>query len=205
MRKSSAALCPAKPRLVVLGASTGGPGVLLSILQDLPRSFQTPILIAQHMERSFMSGFISWLESELDRPIELVKEGSKVLSGAIFVADVIGNLSVTPSLTFHYTPPSPDQLYTPNIDYLFSSLASLELEASASLLTGMGNDGARGLKQLADKGWATYVQSGETCIVNGMPDAALKLSPRHHVATPKQISQFIRTHELAKTRCTYGK
>ena len=190
--------------LVALGASTGGPGALLKLLAHLRDGIDTPIVIVQHIEEGFLEGFVTWLKTELRRPVVIATEGQVPASRGIYVAAGHGNLEMTSALTFHYSPLVQKQLYSPNINAFFTNISGLSLIGCAALLTGMGEDGAIGLKDLANSGWSTFVQTPATCVVSGMPESALRLSPRHQAANVEQIAQYIQTFDLALKRRSYA-
>ncbi len=193
------------PDLAVLGASTGGPGAIIKVLSSLGADNALSIIIVQHIEASFISGFVQWIQTELNRSVEVAREGSSPYPGRIYVAGASGNLELSDDFKFRYVRAPQGQLYTPNINHLFCRLAGLPIKANAALLTGMGDDGALGLKELADRGWSTFVQSPSSCVVSGMPDAAVKLSPRHTVATPEDIGKSIQTYALSTRRRNYAR
>lgn len=195
---------PLKPRLLAIGASTGGPGSLVSLINTLPRTFDTPIIIVQHIGATFVDGFAKWLEVETGRTTSIASNQEQICRSHMYIAGAQFNLEVNSDLRFHCSQPQETQLYHPSVDVLFQSLARLEVDGSAVVLTGMGNDGATGLKLLADAGWRTYTQSADTCVIDGMPNAAMKLSSRHRRDSVEKIAQAIAIESLAKPRKCHG-
>lgn len=191
--------------LFVIGASTGGPGAVLTLISTIPLDVHMPIIVIQHIEGAFIEGYATWLASELRRKVSIAKAGCSLKCDTVYVANACGNLELSNELTFRYVPASNKQLYTPNINHFFNSISNLSIKAHAALLTGMGDDGASGLKKLADCGWHTYVQEPKSCVVSGMPDAAIKLSSRHQISTLQQISRFIQIHSIANNKGPYGR
>ncbi|MBD2596509.1 chemotaxis response regulator protein-glutamate methylesterase [Nostoc spongiaeforme FACHB-130] len=164
------------PPLIVIGASTGGPQALVKILSQFPQNFAAAIVIVQHLDAQFASGFAAWLNEQVLLPVEIATTGSRPQPGKIFLAGTNNHLVMTSNLSFDYAEQPANCLYRPSIDVLFQSVAKHWLSSGIGvLLTGMGRDGAQGLKVLRDAGWHTIAQNQETCIVYGMPKAAVEL------------------------------
>ncbi len=161
--------------MVAIGSSTGGPSALLAILGRLTPEFPVPIVIAQHIADGFVPGLVSWLDSGCKISVREAKPGQDVEPGAAYLAPTGRNLSMD-GLTIRHTEPLEGQLYIPSADTLFESVArSVGRSAVGVILTGMGADGARGLKYLHDIGGATIAQDEKTSTVWGMPKAAADL------------------------------
>ena len=186
--------------LVVLGASTGGPSALGSVLTQIPATFPAPILIVQHLEEEFIQGFVQWLRDITDLKGEALEHGTVLQNGRFYVVRALGELAISSARCAAYSPYRTRPKVAPNIDALFLSLACTELRGAAALLTGMGEDGARGIALLSKTGWYTYVQSPETCAVDGMPASALRLSGRHTVAAPTAIGQSLKMFSFSVKR-----
>jgi len=174
--------------LVAVGSSTGGPSALLSILGRLPKEFPVPIVIAQHIAEGFIPGLVSWLNAGCKIDVREACDGRNVEAGAAFIAPTGTNLSMD-GLTMRFTNPLAGQLYVPSADTLFESVAtSIGRNSLGVILTGMGADGAKGLKLLHDTGAATIAQDESTSTVWGMPKAAVELGaarvvlPIHDIA-----------------------
>lgn len=161
--------------IVAVGSSTGGPSALLSILGRLPKGFPVPVVIAQHIAEGFIPGLVSWLNAGCKIDVREARDGQNVEAGAAFIAPTGANLSMD-GLTMRFTNPLSGQLYVPSADTLFESVArSIGRNSLGVILTGMGADGARGLKLLHDTGAATIAQDEGTSTVWGMPKAAVEL------------------------------
>lgn len=174
--------------LVAVGSSTGGPSALLSILGRLPKEFPVPIVIAQHIAEGFIPGLVSWLNAGCKIDVREARDGHNVEAGAAFIAPTGANLSMD-GLTMRFTDSLSGQLYVPSADTLFESVArSIGRNSLGVILTGMGADGAKGLKLLHDGGAATIAQDESTSTVWGMPKAAVELGaaavvlPVHDIA-----------------------
>jgi two-component system, chemotaxis family, protein-glutamate methylesterase/glutaminase len=161
--------------IVAIGSSTGGPSALLSVFERLPRDLRVPVLVAQHIADGFVPGLVSWLDAGSDINVVVAEEGTVPVAGTAYVAPTGTNL-VLEGKRIQLIAPTAKQLYIPNVDTLFDSVArSYGKRAVGVLLTGMGADGAAGLKRMHDRGAATIAQDEETCTVFGMPKSAIEL------------------------------
>jgi len=162
-----------KRSLVAIGSSTGGPSALLDVLGRLPEKLAAPIVIAQHIADGFVPGLVSWLDAGCGIRVAMATDGARLENGIAYVAPTNANLVVRGS-TLHLEEPGRAQLYVPNADALFDSVArSHGRSAVGVILTGMGADGAVGLKAMHDAGAATIAQDEATCTVFGMPKSAI--------------------------------
>jgi two-component system response regulator WspF len=161
------------PPLVVIGASTGGPDALATVLGSFPRDFSAATVIVQHIAAEFAPSLANWLAERTKLPIQTVKQGDRPASGVVYIAETNDHLEITPDHRLHYTPSPRHNPYRPSIDVLFTSAASVWPRLGVGvLLTGMGSDGADGLLRLKELGWHTIAQNEATCVVYGMPKAA---------------------------------
>ena len=160
--------------LLVLGASTGGPQALLTVLQGLPGDLEQAVLVVQHMSSSFVPGLADWLDSLVPLRVVVGESGRRLAPGTVTVAPGGGNLLVQDDrLRVLCTPPLPGQFHVPGIDQtLLSVAAALGPRAVGVVLTGMGRDGAVGLRAMRERGAATLGQDEATSAVYGMPAAA---------------------------------
>ena len=164
------------PRLVVMGASTGGPNAVVLILRGLARNLETAVVIVQHLDVQFAPALVDWLSEQTGLTVSLIGESSKPVAGEVYVAATNDHLVVGADLCFHYTAEPVDYPYRPSVDEFFLSLSRHWPQAGvACLLTGMGRDGAQGLLALRRAGWWTIAQDEKTCIVYGMPRAAVEV------------------------------
>jgi two-component system chemotaxis response regulator CheB len=164
-------------RLIAIGASTGGPQALLTVLKDLPPDLQQAVLVVQHMAEGFIAGLASWLDQLVPLPVTVGASGRRLQPGTITIAPSGANLLVQDDrLRVLCVPPEPGQFHVPGIDQCFASVAdALGPDAVGVLLTGMGRDGAQGLKAMRARGAATLGQDEATSTVYGMPQAAFAL------------------------------
>jgi two-component system chemotaxis response regulator CheB len=174
-----------RPRVVAIGASTGGPAALLRILQALPRRFPLPILTVIHLAASFASAFAEWLSSQSPLPVRYATDGEPLPPegvGQMLLAPPDCHLTVQGDrLRLTHTPER--HSCRPSVDELFQSLAAGPIAARcvACLLTGMGRDGADGLLRLRRAGALTLAQDQATCVVFGMPREAILLEAAERV------------------------
>lgn len=171
------------PPLVALGASTGGPFALRQILPCLPANFPAPVVVIQHVNPHFAEGFVRWLAERCVLPVQIAQEGEVPRRGVIFVAGTTDHLVIDSSRRMYYTP---------SVDVFFESLRQhWPTRGVAALLTGMGRDGAQGMMGLADSGWLTIAQHKSSCVVYGMPKAAVELQAVQEVLPLAEIGPKI--------------
>jgi two-component system response regulator WspF len=177
------------PPLIAIGSSAGGPAALATILSGLPEDFAATIVVVQHIDENFAQGMAEWLSQQSRLPVRIIKNGDAPTSGIVHVAATNEHLIFTKALLLAYTPIPEALFYRPSIDVFFESVNRLwPATVVGVLLTGMGRDGARGLKALRDSGRHTIAQDEASSIVYGMPKAAAILQaatdilPLEHIA-----------------------
>ncbi len=194
---------PAQPRtclardakLIAIGASTGGPRALQRILAELPGR-GPPILVVQHMPGQFLTPFTKRLDTSCRRTVSSAQDNAILRDGRIYIAPHDRHVVVRRGPTGVYRVRSEiepiDTAFRPSIDVLFHSVAeSAGDEALGILLTGMGADGAYGLRHMRERGAETIVQSEESCVVNGMPQRAIDLGAAAHVLDLDEIPEAL--------------
>ena len=161
-------------RLVVIGASTGGPQALAQLFTSLPGDFEPAVLVVQHMADGFIESLAAWLNEMAALPVVVGESGRKLEPGTVTVAPSGLNMFVHDRrLRVTCETPPPTQFHVPGIDVTFRSVAdNVGADAIGVLLTGMGRDGAAGMKALHDRGATTIAQDEATSAVYGMPAAA---------------------------------
>lgn len=178
-----------KPRLVAIGASAGGPGALAKLLAGIPKEFPAAIVIVQHVDEQFAVGMAEWLSRDSSLPVRVAAEGDQILPGTVLLAATNDHLSLKPKDRLGYTPEPRDYVYRPSIDVFFNSICQWwNGDAVGVLLTGMGRDGAKGLKALRDKGHFTIAQDQASSAVYGMPKAAIALGAAVDVLPIERIA-----------------
>ena len=182
-------------KLVAIGASTGGPQALLTLLGALPEDLDQAVLVVQHMAEGFIPGLASWLDGLVPMPVVVGESGRRLAPGTITIAPSGGNLLVQDNrLRVLCTPPEPGQFHVPGIDATFESVArALGPDALGVLLTGMGRDGAAGLLAMRERGATTIGQDEATSAVYGMPAAAHSLGAVEHQLPLQEIAPALLT------------
>lgn len=171
-RPSPPRIASARP-LVAIGASAGGPAAVATLLGALPRGFQAAIVLVQHLDAQFVPGFASWLEQQSGMPARPAVAGDRPVPGSVLIAASGDHLVLRSAGELGYQAEPRDYAYRPSVDTFFESVARhWRGSAVGVLLTGMGRDGARGLKLLRDKQYLTIAQDQATSAVYGMPKAA---------------------------------
>lgn len=185
--------------LVVIAASTGGPVALERVLVglgDLP----APVLVVQHLHEDFVDGLITWLATRSALPVELAAQAVSPRPGRVYVAGGDRHLRVRADGRLELDR-MPEHLHRPSADELFFSAARHSGSAAVGvLLTGMGDDGARGLLALREAGAETIAQDEETCAVFGMPRVAIQLGAARHVLPLDAIAGAVRAGVRSRTR-----
>ncbi|HLA30720.1 MAG TPA: chemotaxis response regulator protein-glutamate methylesterase [Pseudomonas sp.] len=163
--------------LVAIGASAGGPAALAELLRGIPASFPAAIVLVQHVDQVFAAGMADWLARESGVPVRLARDGELPQAGVALLAGTNQHIRLLKNGHLAYTAePSDYSLYRPSIDLFFESLAKhWRGQAVGVLLTGMGRDGAKGLKQMRERGFLTIAQDQQSSAVYGMPKAAVGL------------------------------
>jgi two-component system, chemotaxis family, protein-glutamate methylesterase/glutaminase len=161
-------------KVLAIGASTGGPQALAMLLAGLPEDTNASIVVVQHMADGFMEGLTDWLDDGCPLPVVLGASGKRMAPGTVTIAPSGLNLIVHERLRVTTSSPEPGQFHVPGIDATFTSVAdAYGSTAVGVLLTGMGRDGAVGLKRIRDCGGFTIGQDESTSAVYGMPAAAM--------------------------------
>jgi two-component system chemotaxis response regulator CheB len=186
--------------MILLGSSTGGIGALETILEHVDQ-IPVPIVIAQHMPDMFLKGFVQRLNQVFSRNFILASSGHILRANECVIClgkDVSTYISKsnTGEVIFSLAPPSKEARYRPSVDDLFLSAAQTGITGSAAVLTGMGNDGARGLLALRNNGVDCVVQDEASCVVYGMPKAARAIGAARAELSPDEIGRiFYKGHQ----------
>lgn len=164
-------------RLLCIGASTGGPPAILQVLRSLGKSAPWPVAIVQHMAQGFIAGMVRWLGELSGLPVHLVEGTVSPKSGHVYIAPDAHHLEVLANGDLGLTSAPPLGEHRPAVNALFASAARARTapQTLAVLLTGMGQDGAEGMKALRDSGAYTIAQDEASSVVFGMPRAARDL------------------------------
>lgn len=164
-------------RVVLIGASTGGPGHLERVFKAIPKWFTVPVVVAQHINAHFLSTLSDSLNLASAIGVKQAKNGGAVESGGYLVSGE-SNRIVCKNGLLYFSPASALEENTPSVDELFCSgvdLIANGYKVLGVLLTGIGQDGAKGLLSLKLNGATTMAESEQSSVVYGMPRAACEL------------------------------
>lgn len=180
---------PGRRALLALGASTGGPGALMKVLQSLPAPAPLPVLIVMHINAVFSRGFAEWLDAQTPHRVRYARGGETLreLAGQVLLAPPDAHLILRGGrLELSHAPPR--HSCRPSVDVLFESLAAeIGAGVAAALLTGMGRDGAAGLLAIRRAGGATLAQDEASSMVYGMPREAAQLGAAERILPLNEI------------------
>jgi two-component system chemotaxis response regulator CheB len=175
--------------VLAIGASTGGPAAVASVLSGLPESFQLPVLLVLHVSDHFGPAIANWLKDVTGRRVRLA-EGDETIgsvSGQVIMAPPGRHLALRDGRLLLNRDPERHSC-RPSVDVLFESLAAeAGARVAACLLTGMGKDGAAGLLEVHRRGGLTIAQDEASSVVFGMPGEAVRLGAAQHVLPVDQI------------------
>jgi len=193
----------ASPKIVVIGASTGGPVAVRLLLSALPADFPLAIALVQHLEDGFDEGYARWLDEACSLKVCLAGSAPQLFQpGTVVVAPVNRHLMVRGERLILEDGPKV-QNQRPSVDLLFhSAAAAFGPGVLGVLLTGMGRDGAEGCKQIVDSGGHTLVQDQETSAIFGMPKAAIEMGGASEILPLPSIAG--RLSVLARSRGNSG-
>ncbi len=176
--KSTRANYAPSRRVVAIGSSTGGVEALLTVLSGFPRTCP-PTVITQHMPGTFTSSFAARLDKECDATVTEAYDGATLEPGRIYLApggEAHLEINGSTAMRCHLRESDKVEGHRPSVDVLFQSVArTAGANAVGVILTGMGRDGARGLKLMRDAGAQTIGQDSSTCVVFGMPRVAAEI------------------------------
>jgi two-component system, chemotaxis family, response regulator WspF len=178
--------------LVAIGASAGGPSALAKVLGPLSADFPAPIVVIQHVDTQFAQGLAEWLDSQTPLHVRLARQGDRPEPGTILLAGGNNHLVFTSPAHLGFTRQPVDCSYRPSIDVFFHSAARYwRGDLVAVLLTGMGRDGAEGLRALRGQRFHTIAQDAATSAVYGMPKAAAELNAASEILPLDRIGPRI--------------
>ena len=181
-----------KIQIAVIGASTGGPIVIQTILSLLAGKFPLPILIVQHISPGFLPGFVEWLSLTTGFPVQIATQDELILPGHAYLAPDGFQMGVKAKDRILLSQEKMEHSVCPSVSYLFRSVANIYgANAVGILLSGMGKDGAEELRVLKEQGALALVQDKESSVVYGMPGEAIRLNAAHYVFSPEEIASAL--------------
>jgi two-component system response regulator WspF len=174
--------------ILAIGASTGGPQALATLIGTLPAPAPFSIIVVQHMDANFLPGMATWLGSQTERPVRLARAGDRPEAGTALIAGEPRQMVLSAQGAVEYVEGDPGAIHRPSVNALFHSLAQCRSAPGfAVLLTGMGKDGAEGMLAMRSAGWHTVAQDQATSVVWGMPGAASQLGAAQQVLPLREI------------------
>jgi two-component system chemotaxis response regulator CheB len=177
--------------VVAIAASTGGPAVLATILADLT-GLPAPVLVVQHLHADFVGSFATWMNRVSALPVVVAKHKAEALAGHVYIAPGDVHLRLGAGSRIDLSP-TPETIHRPSADQLFRSVAeNAGPDGVGVILTGIGDDGARGLLAIAQRGGHTYAQDEASCAVFGMPRAAGEVGAVQQFLDPSGIARAVR-------------
>lgn len=180
--------------IIGIGASTGGPPVLQTILAGLPKDIPVPVLIVQHIAKGFLPGLVDWLNQTTGWQVHVAAHGIIPLPGHAYLAPDDYHMGVAAGNRIVLSREEPIGNLRPAVAYLFRTLATVyRSRALGVLLTGMGRDGAEELKLMRDAGAETIAQDRESSVVHGMPGEAIAVGAAVHVLPADKIADTLIT------------
>ncbi|MEO0768220.1 MAG: chemotaxis-specific protein-glutamate methyltransferase CheB [Cyanobacteria bacterium J06649_4] len=180
------------PQLVVIGSSTGGPKALGTILSQMSASSRLAIVVVQHIDKQFAVGLASWLNGKTPLSVAVARPGDAIRPGRVLIAATNRHLVMRRDRTLSYQEVADPTPYHPSVDVFFKSVAQYWQQPSyAVLLTGMGRDGAVGLSRLRSAGWHTIAESKQSCVVYGMPRAAVEIGAAKVILPVAEIASTL--------------
>jgi chemotaxis response regulator CheB len=176
-------------RLLAVGASAGGPAALAELLSGLPAGFPASVVLVQHVDAAFAPGMADWLAQRASMPVRIARDGETPQPGVALLAGTNDHLRLDAAGALRYSAEPVQSFYRPSVDAFMGDVAAVwRGKAVGVVLSGMGRDGAIGLKAMRDRGFYTVAQDKATSAVYGMPkaaaeaNAAVDVLPLSHIA-----------------------
>ncbi len=180
--------------LIAIGISTGGPQTLSYVLSRLPTNFPSPVVVAIHMPDTFTSTFAKHLDSVSPLPVAEAKEGEVIENGRVYVSKGRIHMTITGNSERSKVKYIQDDsyIYKPSADLLFESVAKVFGKDSIGIvMTGMGNDGSRGICQIKKVGGVTIAEDPSTAVLWAMPENAIKTGMVDHVVSKEKLPDLL--------------
>jgi two-component system chemotaxis response regulator CheB len=192
---------PREPRVVAIGASTGGPQALAEILAALPGPLGIPVVLVQHITDGFIDGFVEWLGTRTAMEVTVATHGVQLRPATMYVAGSGRHMTLTRDGRISLESGPPVNGFCPSISRLFGSVAAVcGREAIGILLTGMGRDGADGLRAMRDAGALTIAQDEASSVIFGMPGEAVRLKAACEVLAPRAIAEALQVVDAERVQ-----
>ena len=182
------------PPIVALGISTGGPQTLNVVLPKLPPDFPSPVVIAIHMPDTFTATFAKHLDSMCKLPVKEAQEGEVIKPGHIYISRgrIHLKLKGTPQRAYVNYVQDDSYVYKPSADLLLSSASQVfGSNTIGVIMTGMGNDGAKGIVEVKNAGGTTVAEDPKTAILWAMPESAIKTGCVDYVVPKEKMAELL--------------
>lgn len=181
-----------KFKIVGIASSTGGPKTIKKILCKLPPDFPIPIVIVQHISQGFTKGLVDWWNTECALEIKEGKDGEKLCNGVVYVSPSFVHMTVTKNGRVKLEDTPPVGGHKPSANVLLSSIAQAYPQSAIGIiLTGMGDDGAIGIKAIKEAGGFTIAEDESSCAIFGMPKVAIEMGVVDKVMPSDEIADEI--------------
>jgi two-component system chemotaxis response regulator CheB len=198
-QNNSIAMAKTTERVIAIGTSTGGTLALEFVLSQLSKVCEG-IVIVQHMPEKFTAAFAQRLNSICGIEVREAKQGDRIRPGLALIAPGGQHLSITRNGAYYQAVVKPGPAvnrHCPSVDVLFRSVAKVAgANAIGIIMTGMGDDGARGLLEMQQAGATTYAQDEASCVVFGMPKEAIKRGAADHIVPLDQVPSIIMKYSM---------
>jgi two-component system chemotaxis response regulator CheB len=192
-------------RAIVIGASTGGPQALHTLLTQLPDHLAVPIFCVQHISEGFLQGLVNWLAAECRLPVKIAQASALPLPGVIYFAPERSHLEFGRQGQFCCTAAAPVDGHCPSVTVMLRSAAQhYGSGVIGILLTGMGRDGATGMQDVALAGGITIAQDEQSSVVFGMPREAIALGAVKHVLSIDTMPTVLAEMLSSPKKASYG-
>lgn len=180
-----------KGKILLIGASAGGPRAVMVVIRGLKRPFPAPVVVAQHMAPDFVDGFGKWLQEETSHSVKVVQNKERLLPGVVYIPRGGCNAVIKDDEILAHESEDPCQI-TPSVDMLFlTALASYGKGCVGVILSGIGRDGADGAKEILKKGGVVLAQNESSSAVYGMPKAAVEIGGVRTVLPLAEIPEYL--------------
>lgn len=188
-------------RVIVIGASTGGPLALRDVLGGLPADFPAAIVVVQHIPEAFTAVFAAQLQRYTALTVRVASDGCGLEPGTVLVAPAGMHLLLHADARVRLEPGPAGGGHCPSIDVTMQSVVQVcGMRTLGIILTGMGADGVRGLVAIHAAGGETLAQDAASCVIDGMPQQARETGIVDYIGTPAQIAQHLLTAPWAQRR-----
>lgn len=179
-------------KAVAIGASTGGPIALQTILRELPHNFPVPIFCIQHIGNGFLEGLVDWLSSQCNIKLKIAVNGELPKGGTVYFPPEKRHLQINSNGRLICREDITNSMHVPSITTTFESVANYyDKHSTGVLLTGMGKDGAQGMQEIVKAGGITIVQDESSSIVFGMAKEAIRLGGIQYILPVTEIAKTL--------------